>query len=644
MIIEVGKQIRDYRIISLLGSGGMGEVWLAEDVIIQRKLAIKVLSPQMAADTGLVERFRREAQLQANLHHPNILGILSFFSHEDTYLLCMEYAEGGTLKELISRVGPIPYQRSINIILQALRVLAFIHSNNIIHRDIKPSNIMINPEDSDSIKIMDFGIAKAVSGEHQTQTGTVLGSVYYMSPEQILRGNRVDSRTDLFSLGITFFEMLCGKLPYDTTTDSDYKVQKEIIEQVLPDPRLHYPHIPDWILLILNKMCEKNENNRYQKATEIITDIENGNRLFFGNQAETVVSPSLPSSSNSITNQQVMPEQAETTADTADGEEVNIEPQAQIKKSHRWLYLLIIGAVLTGSALLALRHYKINGKEQGTATRTQEKVGKEPLSSPQALSGNMVVVEAGSFDMGHPTTIFQDERPVHRVSINRFYLSKYELTVSEFMEVMGYNPSSYTQGDFPVSSVTWFQAIEYCNRRSMKESLSPVYSLDGKANPDTWTSGNIAANFSANGYRLPTEAEWEYAARGGKLNSTDNFSGSQDLAKVGWYLDNPKIPALQVDRYDLYPHPVGQKEPNALGIYDMCGNVWEWVWDSYDKTYYSNSPAENPTGPGGEKTKLVLRGGAYDSERGFCFVSTRGFRPPNTIHRTYGFRVCRSNP
>jgi serine/threonine-protein kinase len=304
MVIEAGMMIRDYRIISLLGSGGMGEVWLAEDDNIQRKLAIKVLNPSLAADPGLVERFRQEARLQANLHHPGIVGIHSFFAHEDTYLLCMEYAEGISLigsdllesiegnfrnnfknpgwfnkklkENLIGKIGPVPYERAVPIMLQILRTLQFIHAKDIIHRDIKPSNIMIDTEHNDAVKVMDFGIAKAMGSMFKTRTGTTMGSPFYMSPEQILHGNRLDLRTDIFSLGITFFEMLSGRLPYDVSTDSEYNIQKQIVETPLPNPRSYYPHIPDWVMPILFRMCEKDEARRWQNCTDIINAFEAG--------------------------------------------------------------------------------------------------------------------------------------------------------------------------------------------------------------------------------------------------------------------------------------------------------------------------------------------------------------------------------
>jgi len=640
MVIEAGMMIRDYRIISLLGSGGMGEVWLAEDDNIQRKLAIKVLNPSLAADPGLVERFRQEARLQANLHHPGIVGIHSFFAYEDTYLLCMEYAEGVTLKDLIGKIGPVPYERAVPIMLQILRTLQFIHAKDIIHRDIKPSNIMIDTEHNDAVKVMDFGIAKAMGSMFKTRTGTTMGSPFYMSPEQILHGNRLDLRTDIFSLGITFFEMLSGRLPYDVSTDSEYNIQKQIVETPLPNPRSYYPHIPDWVMPILFRMCEKDEARRWQNCTDIINAFEAG--MHSGGSQPPVqpqpvagptpsVIPATPAYSGAGYQR---PAPAPIIQDS-------IPPQYPMppKANNKGLWI----GLGVGAGVLMLLVFILVAVFSNTASeRAPEEVAAlEDTPQGQEIAGGLVWVSGGSFDMGSSSSIFPDEKPVHRVSLNGFYIGKYELTISEFQEIMGYYPAHYRVANYPATGVTWYQAIQYCNQRSIREGLQACYSIDGDTNPDGWDQGVINCDFSANGYRLPTEAEWEYAAKEGTANSQTTYSGSSNINNVGWYLSNPGIDPTQTDLYDLGPSPVGQKNANNLGLYDMTGNAWEWVWDTYGETYYANSPGENPYGPGSGNTS-VLRGGSFDSERGFCTVTIRGFKEPISTHRTYGFRICRS--
>jgi serine/threonine-protein kinase len=272
MILDLkeGAIIRDYKVISLLGEGGMGKVWLVEDTMLGRKLALKVLSPQMAMDNSLVERFTQEARIQQKLKHDNIVSLIAFFQEAGTYYIAMEYAPGISLKQLIGRTGPITSERAVPMMLQILSALAYTHSLGIIHRDIKPSNIMIDPDNQDHVMIMDFGIAKAVQDYGKTHTGSQIGTVYYMSPEQVKDSKRVDHRTDIFSAGITFYEILTGRVPYDTGTDSSFAIQTAIVNEPLPDPRQIYKFIPDYLVQMLQKMCAKDVGERFTDCNEIL--------------------------------------------------------------------------------------------------------------------------------------------------------------------------------------------------------------------------------------------------------------------------------------------------------------------------------------------------------------------------------------
>jgi len=274
VILSEGQILRDFRVLKLLGEGGMGEVWLAEDVNIERKVALKALYRQYSVDQELVERFRQEARIQSTLSHPNIVTLHSFFSHDGSYFIVMEYAPGISLRELIGKTGPIPFPRTLNIVSQILSALEYTHRKGIIHRDIKPSNIMIDTENGDEVKIMDFGIAKAMEDLSHTRTGTQMGTIWYMSPEQIHDVKNIDHRSDLFSLGIVLYEMLTGVKPYDISSESSFKIQSQIVYDPLPDPLLTYPHIPLWIVNLLRKLCEKDPAKRYQQASQALWDIQ----------------------------------------------------------------------------------------------------------------------------------------------------------------------------------------------------------------------------------------------------------------------------------------------------------------------------------------------------------------------------------
>ena len=244
-------------------------------------------------------------------------------------------------------------------------------------------------------------------------------------------------------------------------------------------------------------------------------------------------------------------------------------------------------------------------------------------SETQDDYSNMVFVKGGTFQMG-TNNGYDHEKPVHIVTVNYFYIGKYEVTQKEWKEVMGNNPSYFKGDDIPVEQVSWYDVVDFCNKKSDKEGLTRCYSGSGK---------NTQCNFNANGYRLPTEAEWEYAARGGNKSNGYKYSGSNNCGDVAWYWGNSVSKT----------HPVGQKKTNELGIYDMSGNVWEWCWDWHDGNYYSNSPQNNPKGPGSGRYR-VSRGGCWAStSTGYgCRVASRSYINPGISGGDGGFRFSRT--
>jgi len=240
---------------------------------------------------------------------------------------------------------------------------------------------------------------------------------------------------------------------------------------------------------------------------------------------------------------------------------------------------------------------------------------------------DMIFVEGGTFEMGdHFNEGSSNELPVHEVTLNSFYIGQYEVTQGEYAAVMGSNPAhNYGVGDnYPVYYVTWYNAVEYCNALSIQEGLTPCYDLSD------WS-----CNFSADGYRLPTDAEWEYASRGG-VNWTDDYrySGTTDnLGDYAWYSSNS----------GNQTHEAGTKLANQLDIYDMSGNVWEWCNDWYLSNYYNSSPVNNPTGPNSGSYR-VIRGGYWSSDAVSCRVADRSFHYPGYSDYGIGFRILRAYP
>ena len=258
--------------------------------------------------------------------------------------------------------------------------------------------------------------------------------------------------------------------------------------------------------------------------------------------------------------------------------------------------------------------------EQPTPTPTPN-----PTPSPQPAPANMVRVEGGTFQMGSPSSEpgrFNDEGPQHQVTVSSFYMGKYEVTQKEYQEVMGTNPSSFKGDNLPVECVSWFDAVEYCNALSRKEGLTPAYTISGSGDNRT-----VTWNRSANGYRLPTEAEWEYACRAG--TTTAYNTGVNINNNTGWYEDNSAGSTQEA----------GQKPANAWGLYDMHGNVWEWCWDWYGD--YTSGTQTDPVGASSGSYRMD-RGGGWDDSARYVRSACRGYSTPSIRIYNLGFRLARN--
>ena len=289
---SANQKVGPYTILCPLGSGGMGQIYLAEDANLRRKIALKFISPQFASDPSRVQRFEQEALAASALNHPNICVIHQLgISESGRHFIAMEYIQGTTLRQQLSR-GGISVSKALNIAVQVATALSSAHASGIIHRDIKPENIMLRPDGY--VKVLDFGLAKlteilpdseragGVGTNVQTETGMLMGTVKYMSPEQ-LRDTKVDERTDIWSLGVVLYEMLTGSTPFEAPTSN------ETVAAVLAPQRspLRFPNgIPNQLQDIVSKALEKDRDHRYQTVTKLATDL-NRLRVRMKGQAES---------------------------------------------------------------------------------------------------------------------------------------------------------------------------------------------------------------------------------------------------------------------------------------------------------------------------------------------------------------------
>ncbi|WP_243734881.1 Stk1 family PASTA domain-containing Ser/Thr kinase [Paenibacillus turpanensis] len=266
----IGQELSGrYEIMARIGGGGMALVYKGHDILLHRKVAIKVLRPQFVHDEEFIRRFRREAQAAASLSHPNVVSIYDVGQEGDTHYIVMEYIEGHNLNEIIQERAPLQVEEAVHIAAQIADALDHAHHNQIIHRDIKPHNILIGK--NGRVKVTDFGIARAATSSTITQTGSVVGSVHYFSPEHA-KGVNTGAKSDLYSLGIVLYQMLTAKLPF--LGESPISVALKHLQENVEEPRKVNPLIPQSVENIILKAMRKMPEERYQSANEMLKDLE----------------------------------------------------------------------------------------------------------------------------------------------------------------------------------------------------------------------------------------------------------------------------------------------------------------------------------------------------------------------------------
>jgi len=379
----VGRVLNNrYQIEQLLGTGGMADVHLATDTLLGRRVAVKILHPQYAKDPVFIQRFRQEAQAAANLNQQNIVNVYDWGVDEGLDYLVMEYVEGSNLKDIILGGGPLLPERAVEIAVAICSALEAAHANGIVHRDIKPQNIIVMPDNQ--IKVMDFGIARAAGGSAMTQTGTILGTAQYISPEQA-QGRTADPRSDLYSLGIVIYEMLTGKVPFDGESPVSI-AYKHVREDPLP-PAMMNPDISPELEAVVMKALAKNPENRYQNAQEMQADLE---RCLEG--APVYATPVLSREEAARGATQVYP-----AARPAAG-----------RRSRTWLWILIIVIVLAAAGGGAFALIK-----SASGTKVPDLVGKTTTEAEKMLKDNglELVIAKKVIDPERPKDVIISQDP-----------------------------------------------------------------------------------------------------------------------------------------------------------------------------------------------------------------------------------------
>ena len=257
----IGQKIHSYEIVAHLGKGGMGEVFKAVDNMLGREVALKMLHPQLTMQPQFLERFKKEARILAQLHHPNIAVIYNFIEQENNHFMVMEYVDGTNLDDLLKKYRVLPAEFIVPVFIQVLEGLQHAHRKNIFHRDIKPANIMLTPDGT--IKLMDFGIAKVAGEQKMTQVNKIVGTVEFMAPE-LIQGKDASASSDIYATGVALYELLTGKLPIEG--DTDFNLMHAILKQKVTQPGKYNNTIPQALSNIIMKALDKNPANRYADA------------------------------------------------------------------------------------------------------------------------------------------------------------------------------------------------------------------------------------------------------------------------------------------------------------------------------------------------------------------------------------------
>lgn len=609
-----------YTIVGQLGHGGMGAVYEAKDNRISASVALK---ETYAADDYTRNAFEREAKMLANLTHEAFPRVMDYFAEGDGFYLVMELIRGKDLSELLEeRNAPFETEQVLEWADQILDALEDLHSQDIVHLDIKPSNLKLTPRGR--IKLLDFGIAKGAAGDMTTLQSTVgsmaAATLQYAPLEQVLRADTnwlqmlcvnfsdktlsildhgTDARSDIYALGATLYHLLTNTVPVNAPTRA-LSVWTGLADKLRPAHEIN-PKVSSSVSTALQKATEIDRERRPKSASEMRKMLaEVGN-----DEDEETIHASIertPSILPPTVVQDPKTQAAETeildhnspvdfhqAVDKQEVETVVRVLPSNVNSKRRKIY----ASAVIGIFAVALISLGLLFLIYGPTANKSRSMGNAPTSTTELAN-----IPAGSFMMGSDNGR-PDEKPVHKVTISKpFLLGKYEVTQEEWQSVMGNNPSNFKNcPKCPVEQVSWNDTQEFINKLNAKN--------DG---------------FN---YRLPTEAEWEYACRAG---TKGDYYGNPD--SIAWYISNSGNKT----------HPVGQKQPNAFRLYDMSGNVWEWCQDWQGS--YTDAAATDPVGPSNGESR-ILRGGSWEYYSAFFSRSSgRGGDSPSDRLSDRGFRVA----
>ncbi len=594
----------DYVIEQPIGRGGMGVVYRARHRHMNRVVALKLLAPSAVQSETAKQRFYREIRAAAKLIHPNIVTAYDASEAHGNLYLVMEYVAGGTVSDRLRRDGPLPIDAALDLAKQAALGLQCAHEQGIVHRDVKPGNMLV--DEDGTLKILDLGLAQldADQGLHVTtltQSGGLMGTTPYMAPEQAVDPRSADARADIYSLGCSLYQMITGEPPYKADTSVGMILAHR--EEPIPSLETSRSDTPRFIQSLLDRMMAKRPDDRFADMAEVIAALEAANE-----QWSRVVARRQRKAARKRTRRVTTVAATCVTVaivgviswlvfrpnDTSNHPQTGLEPTGPARdkaaptappqmleapfddnqaKAYQqaWADHLGVPVEFENSVGMTFRLLPpgtfIMGTEPAEAERIKQELEAMQLGSDiQKRYHRQALLD------------LPKEVPAHRVTITRpIYVATTELTQAQWLSIMQTQPwdsayGSSVGGDYPVAGVRWFDAVEFCRILSEQE---------GKT------------------YRLPSEAEWEYACRAG---STTRYYFGDDAGEL------PKHATFGHLLRSTSVQPAGSLSPNALGLFDMHGNAHEWCLDSYTRTYTAEPVADPVSHRPGLR---ALRGGSF---------------------------------
>ena len=642
-----------YQILEKIGAGGMGQVYKAFHSGTERIVAIKMILKKGKIDPEVVKRFEREVKAAAKLVHSNIITVFDADQADGRIFMVMEYIKGDDLGGILRKKGQLSVSEAVDYILQAARGLKYAHDQGVIHRDIKPGNILVDL--SGNVKIVDMGLAKVESKEDDesismlTAPAAIMGTVDFMSPEQGFSSKNVDARADIYSLGATLFFLLTQKVMFPGYS----AFEKLLAHRESPIPSLSNFRVditPDLEIAFM-KMVAKKVEDRYASMAEVVSTLSRLQTEIGENSVATEILATncfeVPSSLELIDIQSVLTnlgKEGNNETDKHVGGKTLAYISGMLKKTYTSKVLAVTGIiVLVLLVLMLLMKPGTNVKEEVKAQIAElaklkleeeakakqmemvklkqeeeakvkqmelvkSKAGKEEVADivkvAASIEKDLVLIPVGKFMMGSPESEKgrRDNETQHEVTLTKsFYMGKYEVTQEQWESVMGNNLSSNKGAKLPVTDVSWNDCQDFIKKLNAS------------------TKG---------GYRLPTEAEWEYACRAGK---TTAYAVGASLTNIDANIEGGPAGSIKA---------VGGYNPNAFGLYDMHGNVWEWCNDDWKADYPAGS-ATDPKGPA-TGTHRVLRGGSFIDFASLARSSDRLNNSPTDRFLNGGFRLVRT--